>query len=70
MARTLQLKWSDEDEWRSVRELHDFETEVEVMRIAKQKQAEVDLRYPGHTFSAEFRIIDTAIRSRASQLNV
>lgn len=57
MARTLQLKWTDEPQWRSVRELTERENDLDAIRDARARQAEVDRKYPHHTFSADFRVI-------------
>jgi len=59
MARTLQLRWTDETIWKPVRELAADESDLDAIRAARLAQAEVDARYP-HTFSAEFRVIDPA----------
>lgn len=70
MARTLQLKWTDEAMWRSVRELRVDESDLDAIRNARMDQALVDAKYAHHTFSADFRVVESAAERRFSQLDV
>jgi hypothetical protein len=57
-VRYLQIKWSDEQCWKIVRKLEDFETDEAVVKNAKCEHKQGNLRYPHHKFTAEFRVID------------
>lgn len=55
----LQLKWTDEEEWKTVEyPLKRFAN----WRLARARrvQRQIDLRYPSHRFTAEFRIVESA----------
>lgn len=56
MFRYLYLKWSDEANWKVVRAVGDGEDSREVILNAKLQDQMSRLRYPHHTFRAEFKV--------------
>lgn len=70
MSRTLQLKWSDETNWRSVRELGPEESDLDALRRERDHDLQMRVKYPHHTFSAEFRVVDLSVPRFGRRLEI
>jgi hypothetical protein len=55
--RTLQIRWTDEKEWKSLRQLAVGESEEDVLRHCDIMRLAINERYPHHRYTAEFRIV-------------
>jgi len=57
MKPRLQLKWTDETEWKDIRALEPGESAADAIRNAERIDAAASEKYRHHTFHAEFRVV-------------
>lgn len=58
MPKFLQLRWTNETEWKTVEQVEENKTDQDVLKAAQALQRATDMKFPHHDFSAVFRIVE------------